>query len=325
MERTESADSSSTLYKVMVNRKIVEKVQMNMHTHSAPSPIAHSGAACSNRAADCDELDEIERLTRENRLLEQKYQDTFEALDKVRQTALEASERALSREFRIAFLEKALHGCEVSLNEAKDALHEHDKGIQKVKRETQKELGVLQSQVERLNAMVVEKDARILELINDLTRQRNTVNELTQRKSDLLKQLKDMCEKLNTVVWESNQREKLLNNVESELRKREMERQAAFLTEVTRSKRLLVGIKVKENMLNQMISTKNKKISELEQNVQKLVAKISRISGVFNDINFNVETPIALTTCDNQCSQVECNLASPCNVQLLSGRAKVLL
>ncbi|ORM41768.1 uncharacterized protein BXIN_2740 [Babesia sp. Xinjiang] len=328
MERTDSEDSSSMLYKVMVNRKIVDKVQMNMNSNPAAPTVSVGEASCLNESSiSCHHADELEQLAKDNKSLEKKYNETFEALDKVRQTALDASERALSREFRIAFLEKALHGCEVSLSEAKDQLKERDKDIKQMKRDMSKELAVLQSQVERLNALVAEKDARILELVNDLSRCRKEVSELTQRKSDLLKQLKDMCDKLNTVVWETNQREKMLNNLESELKKREMERQSAFLSEVTRSKRLLVGIKVKENMLNQLISAKNQKISSLEQQIKQLISKISRINGVFNDINFGTDAAATSTTAaiTNEPGNVECSLTSPCNVELLKGRAKVIL
>ncbi|GIX63175.1 TATA element modulatory factor, putative [Babesia caballi] len=324
MERSESADSNAMLYKVMVNRKIVEKVQMNMHTHDAADQAAANGAAnASQGAINRDQQEQIERLVRENQLLEQKYKETFEALDNVRQTALEASERALAREFRIAFLEKALHGCEVSLSEARDQIGQTERVVSQVKRETQTELGVLQSQVQRLNALAVEKDAQILELGNELSRSRSRLQELGKRKSDLLKQLKDMCEKLNSVVWETNQREKMLNKLESELKEREMERQAAFLSEVTRSKRLLVGIKAKESTLNQVISTKNKKIEELERQVRQLSAKIARITGVFNDIDFGTCAPAAAI--DDRPGKVECCLTSPCNMELLSGRARVLL
>ncbi|GFE54829.1 TATA element modulatory factor, putative [Babesia ovis] len=329
MERSESLDSSSMLYKVMVNRKIVDKVQMNMHSNPTNVQGTVTEATCLNEAVyECNHIEEIETLTKENKTLEQKYKETFEALDKVRQTALETSERALSREFRIAYLEKALHGCEVSLTEANEQLKEREKNINQMKRDVAKELGVLQSQVERLNTLVMEKDRRILDLANDLARCRKELTELTQRKSDLLKQLKDMCEKLNTVVWETNQREKMLNNLESELKKREMERQAAFLSEVTRSKRLLVSIKVKENMLNKVISNKNQKIAALEQQTQHLIAKISRINGVFHDIDFDSElgvsgcTPAAI--CGEQ-GNVECSITSPCNMQLLQGQAKVIL
>ncbi|EDO06491.1 hypothetical protein BBOV_II005400 [Babesia bovis T2Bo] len=329
MERSDSTDSSSLLYKVMVNRKIVDKVQMNMNSNAANDQHTVGAATCVNEASyECNYDEDMDKLIRENKALEQKYQETFEALDKVRQSALEASERALSREFRIAYLEKALHGCEVSLSEAKDLLNQKDKDMSRMKKDVQKELGVLQSQIERLNNLIGEKDSKILELVNELSRSRNEINELTKRKSDLLKQLKDICEKLNTVVWETNQREKMLNNLESELKKRETERQAAFLSEVTRSKRLLVSIKVKENTLNKVIANKNNKIVELEQQIRHLTEKITKINGVFNDINFN--TDMAYQSCANAaiCAEpgnVECSLTSPCNMELIQGQARVLL
>ncbi|KAK1939673.1 hypothetical protein X943_002182 [Babesia divergens] len=331
MERTESEDSSSTLYKVMVNRRIVEKVQMNMNAHDSTTPGATDGAGTIHQhSLCCTHPDEIDKLTRENKILEQKYNETFEALDKVRQTALEASERALSREFRIVFLEKALHGCEVSLGEANDQLKERDKLLQQAKRDMEKELGVLRSQVDNLNLLVRGKDARILEITNEHTRALKQLEEIKQRKSELLKQLKDMCEKLNTVVWETNQREKMLNNLENELKKREMERQSAFLNEVTRSKRLLVSIKVKENVLNKVITTKNQRIHDLELQVRQLLEKINRISGVFYDINQSMEPtmkspPFECTTSADEYKHVECNVNAPCNMQLLSGRAKLLI
>ncbi|KAK1443649.1 hypothetical protein BgAZ_205250 [Babesia gibsoni] len=330
MDGSGTEENSATLYKVMINKRIVDKVQMSMNTSSGtPCNAAENGVGnMENEHIERNLEGEIEKLREDNRLLEKKYNETFEALDNVRQSALEASERALSREFRIAFLEKALHGCEASLNEVQEQLKEQNKRSHQEKKDMQKEVSIIQSQVENLNNLVRDKDSHILRLVNENARVKNQLNDITQRKSELLKQLKDMCEKLNTVVWETNQREKMLNNLESELKKREIERQSAFLSEVTRSKRLLVNIKVKENMLNQVITTKNQKINELELHVKQLIEKINRISGVFYDINKSgMDVPINSGCYDSNSNfgQVECNIKSPCHMDLYSGRAKLLI
>ncbi|AFZ79394.1 hypothetical protein BEWA_022420 [Theileria equi strain WA] len=272
LEDVEVDESNTLLYKVMINRKIVEKVQMNMSAHEKSN-----GAQSHN--------EEVELLKRYNKELETKYNDTFAALDQVRKNALEASESNLSREFRIAFLEKALHGCEKNLLESEDRLKQAKKMVDDVKLASKKEVSILEVQMKRLFEIVKERDSTIASLTTNLSKSNAELDEMKSKRDELILQLKRMCDNLNNIIKERNQKEKMIAKLEADLNKRDLERQELYLNEMNRNRRMYIDIKVKENLMSQIISDKNKYISELSSEIDILKGKLDGINKAFYELS----------------------------------------
>lgn len=279
MDSDEHDESNSVLYKVMVNRKIVEKVQMNMNT------LEYEGQLPNH-----PQQQELEHLRKINKALESKYNETFAALDDVRRNALEASERALDREFRIAILEKALHGCELALKEAQTKQEATEAKLLKQKTDYKREMGILDLQVEQFKNLCKERDQRIINLVNSSVKMSSQIKELKNRETELSNALQESNEKLNALITESTEREQMLNNLESQLRQRDSQRQALYLKEISKRQRAQIAIQARQKQTNQILACKDTTISELKAQVSTLASKLQRITTIFNQVNESTST-----------------------------------
>ncbi|UVC49934.1 hypothetical protein MACK_003556 [Theileria orientalis] len=301
--------------KLTIKDKIVEKIQKkNMELSYSESTMK------------CDHC-EIGDVLEKNRLLETKYNETFDSLNKVRAIVLEVSEQLLEKEFRITHLEKNLHDSEKKVSQYEERLNEMSERMCQLKMEMKDENAILENQIRRMTEIVREKDAKILSMNKDNLRIALEMKEMKRKNTELMAQLETTCDNLNTIVRETNEREKMLNNLETELKNKQIERQKLYLNEINRNKRLFINIKAKENMMGQIIQDKNTQINERTKEIKILRDKLDRITTAFSEIALNgyEDSKHVLAISNSTKSKVECTVTTPCDMKMLNGTAKITI
>ncbi|KAK2195602.1 hypothetical protein BdWA1_003279 [Babesia duncani] len=284
-ESSECDESNSVLYKVMVNRKIVEKVQMNL-----TSPQAAQEQFGQQQQ---QQQQQVSRLGQQLRNMEIKYNETFDALNEVRNNALEAGERALEREFRVALLEKALHNSELKLQQAKELQAQTVNQAKEERTQARRENAILESQIEQLRLLCRERDAKIVGLVRDLAKSTFDFKSLAKKQRELLDQLTESQGRLDAMVLETNQRESSLIELEASLKRRDGERQAAHLQELAKNTRTQIALQAKDTKSRAVLAAKDARINELVSRLLLLESRLSQLTNTFRMVSeTTVQRPI---------------------------------
>ncbi|EAN32774.1 hypothetical protein TpMuguga_02g00491 [Theileria parva strain Muguga] len=302
--------------KLSIKNKIIEKIQKNAEE------FRENEADNSVDLVKSDPLG-LNELIKANKILEIKYNETFESLTKVREIVLQLSEQILDKEFRVTQLEKKLHESEKKIKSQRDDLRIYEEKFKEIWTKTKDEKEILESQIKRLCEIIKGKDSEILLISTENSRLTMELRDSKKKNKELLGQLDLTCDNLSLIIKETNEREKMLNTLESELKRKQVERQGLYLNEINRNKKLYINIKVKENMMSQIIKDKNNQIAALSSEVKVLREKLDRISTTFSEVSSSTTKQNKTLAITND--KIQCTVSSPCNMKMVNGTAKIII
>ncbi|XP_952224.1 uncharacterized protein TA13485 [Theileria annulata] len=302
--------------KSSIRNKIIEKIQKNAEER-------RENAVDNSVELSKSEYSDVNEVLKANKILESKYNETFESLTKVREIVLQLSDQILDKEFRITQLEKKLHESEKKIKNHREDLRAYDDKFKELWARAKEEKEVLENQIKRLCEIIKGKDSEILLLSTENSRLTTEVRDYKKKNKELLGQLDLTCDSLSLIIKETSEREKMLNSLEEELKRKQVERQGLYLNEINRNKKLYINIKVKENMMSQIIKEKNNQINALSSEIKVLREKLDRISNTFSELsgsNPKQNKTLAITN-----DKIQCTVSSPCNMKMVNGTAKIII
>ncbi|ANQ10056.1 Uncharacterized protein PCOAH_00039080 [Plasmodium coatneyi] len=191
---------------------------------------------------------EVYELKEENKNVNFKYENTFQALSELRKDTLEYMESIVSRDMRIAYMESMLQKSEKDLTKLKELLRKQQLLYTEKVDKCTSEIGILEKQSSHLQSMIQEKDSEIVLLKNEIIRNEILVKQYEERNKELQNELRLMCNNLENVIDASNKKDLFMVELEKQIRENEVHRQNAYLMEVAKNRKVHANMKFKEMM-----------------------------------------------------------------------------
>lgn len=191
---------------------------------------------------------EVYDLKEENKNVNFKYENTFQALSELRKDTLEYMESIVSRDMRIAYMESMLQKSEKDLNKLKELLKKQQLLYTEKVGKCTSEISILEKQSSHLQSMIQEKDSEIVLLKNEIIRNETLVKQYEERNKELQNELRLMCNNLENVIDASNKKDLFMIELEKQIRENEVHRQNAYLKEVAKNRKVHANMKFKEMM-----------------------------------------------------------------------------
>ncbi|KAI4834743.1 protein AAP4 [Plasmodium brasilianum] len=189
---------------------------------------------------------EIYDLKEENKNVNFKYENTFEALSELRKDTLEYMESIVSRDMRIAYMESMLQKCERDLTKLREHFRKQQISAKEKIEKLISEIKILEKQSSHLQSMIQEKDSQIVLLKSEIVRNEILVKQYEERNKELQSELRLMCTNLENVIDASNKKDLFMNELEKQIRENEVHRQNAYLKEVAKNRKIHANMKFKE-------------------------------------------------------------------------------
>ncbi|EUD68876.1 hypothetical protein C922_00564 [Plasmodium inui San Antonio 1] len=191
---------------------------------------------------------EVYELKEENKSVNFKYENTFQALSELRKDTLEYMESIVSRDMRIAYMESMLQKSEKDLGKLKELLKKQQVLYREKVDKCTSEISILEKQSSHLQSMIQEKDSEIVLLKNEIIRNEMLVRQYEERNKELQNELRLMCNNLENVIDASNKKDLFMVELEKQIRENEVHRQNAYLKEVAKNRKVQANMKFKEIM-----------------------------------------------------------------------------
>ncbi|SCN62767.1 conserved Plasmodium protein, unknown function [Plasmodium chabaudi adami] len=198
---------------------------------------------------------EIHKLKEENKNVNFKYQNTFEALTELRKDTLEYMESIVSRDMRIGYMESMLQKCEKDLVKLKDNFKKEEINNREKIAKLRSEIKILENQSSHLRHMIQEKDSEIVLLKNEIVRNDILLKQYEERNKELQSELRLMCNNLENVIDASNKKDIFMDQLERQIRENEIHRQNAYLKEVAKNRKMHANMKFKEILFDKSTKT----------------------------------------------------------------------
>ncbi|SOS80302.1 conserved Plasmodium protein, unknown function [Plasmodium sp. gorilla clade G1] len=208
---------------------------------------------------------EIIDLKEENKNVNFKYENTFQALSELRKDTLEYMESIVSRDMRIAYMESMLQKCEKDLSKLRDQYTKQQIiNRQQVEKFTS-EIKILEKQSSHLQSMIQEKDSQIVLLKKEIVRNDILIKQYEERNKELQKELRLMCNNLENVIEASNKKDLFMNELEKQIRENEVHRQHAYLKEVAKNRKIHADMKFKEILYDKSSKHQSDELHDLKK------------------------------------------------------------
>ncbi|KMZ90544.1 hypothetical protein PVMG_03393 [Plasmodium vivax Mauritania I] len=196
---------------------------------------------------------EVYELKEENKNVNFKYENTFQALSELRKDTLEYMESIVSRDMRIAYMESMLQKSEKDLAKLKEHLKKQQLLYREKIDKGTSEITILEKQSSHLQSMIKEKDSEIVLLKNEIIRNEMLVKQYEERNKELQNELRLMCNNLENVIDASNKKDLFMVEMEKQIRENEVHRQNAYLKEVAKNRKDHANMKFKEMMYDKSV------------------------------------------------------------------------
>ncbi|KAL8455018.1 hypothetical protein Emag_001145 [Eimeria magna] len=188
-------------------------------------------------------------------------QETFEKLTDKRREAAELLELLAQRDMRIAKVEAVLNQktkeFEVVLKRLKERL-----GRETKKREdAEQECLVALEQCNAFKATLASRDSKILMLEAEIVRRDTLLRQLEERVNSLSSDLSSTHAQLQQLLAATAAKDAYMQEIEAQLRKNDMERQTAYLTEVSKNRKLALETRMQQEQCRQALNEKQEKLA----------------------------------------------------------------
>ncbi|KAL8429144.1 hypothetical protein ACSSS7_006771 [Eimeria intestinalis] len=216
-------------------------------------------------------------------------QETFEKLTDKRKEAAELLELVAQRDMRIARMEAVLNQktkeFEVALKRLKERLSRETKK----REEAEQECLVALEQCNAFKATLASRDSKILMLESEVVRKDTLLRQLEEKVHVLSSDLNSTHAQLQQLLAATAAKDAYMQELEAQLRKNDVERQTAYLTEVSKSRKLALETRMQQEQCRQALNEKQEKLAAAKldllrsqsamRNIRKAILQSSSLEG----------------------------------------------
>ncbi|OEH76301.1 high molecular mass nuclear protein [Cyclospora cayetanensis] len=220
---------------------------------------------------------EIKTLRQERTDADHLQQDTFDKLTDKRREAAELLELLSQRDMKVArveaYLQQKTRELEHYTARAKDRLQRE----QTKREEAEQELLVAAEQCAAFKATVASRDEKIVELHGEVVRRDTLLRQLEERVRVLSDDLKTAHAQLQQALKGMMTRDAYMQALETQVRKSDAERQVAYLTEVSKSRKLELDTRMQQEYCRAALNDKCEKLATVKQDLLRSQSAMERI------------------------------------------------
>lgn len=220
---------------------------------------------------------EIKTLRAERVAADELQQDTFDKLTDKRREAAELLELVSQRDMKVArieaYLQQKTRELELLATRAKERLQKE----QRKREEVEQEYLVATEQCNAFKASVASRDEKILQLQADVVRRDTLMKQLEERVRVLSEDLTGAHAQLQQMLRGMAAKDAYMQELEAQLRKNDTERQVAYLTEVSKSRKLALDTRIQQDQCRVALNDKQEKLAEAKQDLFRSQMAMERI------------------------------------------------
>ncbi|PFH38738.1 hypothetical protein BESB_010800 [Besnoitia besnoiti] len=227
---------------------------------------------------------ELAALKEEKDRRELLLDETFRKLTDKRREAAGLLEMVSQRDMKIArvetFLQQRNRDYEQLQAQSRAALEAERERLEK----SAEEIKVLEEQQAGLKNVVAARDEKVLCLQNEVVRRDAIIKQLEQRVKVVSQDLEQNANHLQQLLRASAAKDAYLYELEAQLRQNEVERQASYLAEVSRTRRLALETRMKEEACRAALNEKDEALAHAQHELSRNTQTLQQIRHAFTSI-----------------------------------------
>lgn len=220
---------------------------------------------------------EIKKLRAERVAADELQQDTFGKLTDKRREAAELLELVSQRDMKVArveaYLQHKSRELELLAARAKERLEKE----QRMREEVKQEYLVATEQCNAFKASVSNRDQKIVQLQGEVVRRDTLLKSLEERVRVLSEDLSGAHAQLQQMIRGMAAKDAYMQELEAQLRKNDTERQLAYLTEVSESRKLAYETRIQQDQCRAALNDKQEKLAAAKQELLQSQTAMERI------------------------------------------------
>ncbi|CDJ69020.1 high molecular mass nuclear antigen, putative [Eimeria necatrix] len=220
---------------------------------------------------------EIKTLRAERAATDELQQHTFEKLTEKRKEAAELLELLSQRDMKVARIETYLQQKSRELDSLSTHAKERLKKEQQKREQAEQEYRVAVEQCNAFKTTLASRDERILQLQAEVVRRDTLLKQLEERVHVLSGDLTGAHSQLQQMLKAMAAKDAYMQELEAQLRKNDTERQLAYLTEVSKSRKLALDTRIQQELCRAAINDKREKLAEAKQDLFRSRTAMERI------------------------------------------------
>ncbi|CDJ32697.1 high molecular mass nuclear antigen, putative [Eimeria mitis] len=220
---------------------------------------------------------EIKKLRADREAVEELQQDTFEKLTDKRKEAAELLELLSQRDMKVARIEAYLQQKTRELEVLAARSKEHLQKEQSKREEAEQEYRVAAEQCNAFKATLANRDEKLMQLQAEVVRRDTLLKQLEERVRVLSDDLTGAHSQLQQVLKAMAAKDAYMQELEAQLRKNDTERQLAYLTEVSKSRKLAVETRIQQELCRAALNDKREKLAAAKQDLFRSESAMERI------------------------------------------------
>ncbi|CBZ53302.1 putative high molecular mass nuclear antigen [Neospora caninum Liverpool] len=224
---------------------------------------------------------ELAALKEEKGRRELLLEETFRKLTDKRKEAAGLLEMVSQRDMKLArvetFLQQRNRDYDQLQEESRAALRAEAARVEK----SEEEIKILQEQQGALKNIVASRDEKVTCLQNEVVRRDALIKQLEQRLKVLSQDLEQSAGHLQQLLRASAAKDAYLFELESQLRRNEVERQASYLAEVSRTRRLALETRLKEEECRAALNDKEEALASAQHELSRNSLTLQQLRHAF--------------------------------------------
>ncbi|KEP59882.1 UNVERIFIED_CONTAM: hypothetical protein HHA_230340 [Hammondia hammondi] len=224
---------------------------------------------------------QVAALKEEKSRRELLLEETFRKLTDKRKEAAGLLEMVSQRDMKLARVETFLQ----QRNRDYDQLQEQARASLKAETERaekgEEEIKILEEQQNALKNIVASRDEKVTCLQNEVVRRDARIKQLDERLALLSQDLEQTSSHLQQLLRASAAKDAYLYELESQLRRNEVERQASYLAEVSRTRRLALETRLKEEECRVALNDKDEALTSAQHELSRNALTLQQLRQAF--------------------------------------------
>ncbi|KFG50835.1 putative high molecular mass nuclear antigen [Toxoplasma gondii p89] len=224
---------------------------------------------------------QVAALKEEKSRRELLLEETFRKLTDKRKEAAGLLEMVSQRDMKLARVETFLQ----QRNRDYDQLQEQARASLKAETERaekgEEEIKILEEQQNALKNIVASRDEKVMCLQNEVVRRDARIKQLDERLALLSQDLEQTSSHLQQLLRASAAKDAYLYELESQLRRNEVERQASYLAEVARTRRLALETRLKEEECRVALNDKDEALASAQHELSRNALTLQQLRQAF--------------------------------------------
>ncbi|CDJ59488.1 high molecular mass nuclear antigen, putative [Eimeria maxima] len=220
---------------------------------------------------------EIKKLRADREAAEELQHDTFEKLTDKRKEAAELLELLSQRDMKVARVEAYLQQKSRELEVLAARSKERLKKEQSRREEAEQEYRIAAEQCNVFKATLANRDEKLMQLQAEVVRRDTLLKQSEERVRVLRDDLTGAHSQLQQMLKAMAAKDAYMQELETQLRKNDTERQLAYLTEVSKSRKLALDTRMQQELCRAALNDKREKLAAAKQDLFRSESAMERI------------------------------------------------